>query len=256
MVERVIAAALKRGELTSGQTVVEASSGNTGIALASYCVPRGFSVEIFVSDHIADEKKQKIRGLGAELIEVDTSKNSEAEIEAAKERGSQPGSYYFNQFENPHHMQAYKESLAEEIVMQLKRAQVKVDVLLGGVGTGASLRAVADVLRSCHNTALEVYPVFPMVYPTVIEGVHPVQLRGAFKIWSEREEGFESGEHFVSDNDAVKGMRVLYKEEQLLVGPCSGALYIAASRFASSAKNILLILSDTGDRYGHLLRMA
>jgi len=211
MVGRTLDLMAEEGKLTDVHTIVEASSGNTGSALAYEGGRRGYKVIICIASHISEQKKKKIRSYGAEVKEFDVTKNTEAEIEGAAQLGKEKGTFFFNQFSNPYHVQAYKKSLASEILQQLESQRVKINYLLGGVGTGASLIAVGSVLKQEHNSKLDIYAVSPQVYPTKIEGLHPGHLRGDFPIWKMRPNRFEKSRLFIEDDQALRGCEILKK---------------------------------------------
>ena len=241
--------------ISENTTIVEASSGNTGIALAYACAKRSLKAIICVADHISTEKKNRIREYKAELREFDVSNNTEAEIEAAASIGKRDGFHFFNQFENPHHLDAYKKTLAAEILQQLSSKEITIDFLVAGIGSGASLRAVGETLREKHNTELKIVGISPETYPTKIEGLHPGHIRGDFKIWQERPEGFESDRLFLSDDQAIEGAIDLRNKHNLDVGPCSGAQYHAVLNMLDTKGNYLLLFSDNGDRYKSMYDM-
>ncbi len=243
------------GELKKGDVVVEASSGNTGISLAKACFERGLHAIICVASHISAEKKNRIIELGAELKELSTSNNTEAEIEEARRLGALPGHVFFNQFENPYHLEGYKQTLVPELLIQLEERKVRIDTLLAGIGTGASIRAVGEELRKRHNPSLEVFGVSPHAHQTKIEGLHPGHVRGDFPIWRQRKSGFENGRILVRDKNAVRGAILLENLHGMVVGPCSGALYHALSLLPKARRrNVLVLFSDSGDRYQGLYR--
>ena len=249
MVDHTLDLLIQNQNITTETIIVEASSGNTGIALASACAKRNLKAIICVAQHISADKKQNIIELGAELREFDTSSDTEAEIKAASELGKEDGFHFFNQFENPHHVDAYKETLGNEIIDQLNLKQIQIDYLIAGVGSGASLRAVGELLREKHNSELKIIAVSPDKHPTKIEGLHPGHIRGDFKIWKNRPKRFEDDRLFLSDKDAIRGAIELKNKFNLEVGPCSGGLYHVVLNVLDTRGNYLLLFSDSGDRY-------
>lgn len=247
MVGGVLSMAIAEGSLSEGMEIVEASSGNTGAALAAAGAHLGFAVRIFVSSLISVEKTAMIEALGAKVERIDVSLGR-SEIEMANSYAHDTEAYFFNQFENPHHLQAYKVTLAQELLAQLESQGIKVDHFVGGVGTGAGIRAVGEILRERHNPELKIWATVPAVSPTDIEGLHPGHLRkeGYFRIWRERLPGFESAIEHVADEDAYRRIFELERLSGIKVGPASGAYLHVASKLDGV---VLVLFTDTGDKY-------
>jgi cysteine synthase len=240
------------GVIRPGNTIVEASSGNTGIALAYFGIKLGYQITIFVDARISDFKKNQIRQLGATLLEIDCTRNPEANIELAQEISTGKNTFWFNQFGNPFHVQAYYETLGKETLEQLKFLSVRIDYLVAGLGSGGSILGLGHKLRETHNSEIKIFAVSPSQSPTSIEGLHPGHIRGDFPLWKLRESGFEEGRIFINDRDAITEAINLEKNESLSVGPCSGAVLYAALKKISLPGNYLLLFSDSGNRYRKL----
>ena len=247
MVGGVLSRAIAEGSLKEGMEIVEASSGNTGAALAAAGAQLGFAVRIFVSSLISVEKTAMIETLGASVERVDVSLGL-SEIEMAFAYAHDSGAYFFNQFENRHHLQAYKDTLAQELLGQLESQGIKVDHFVGGVGTGAGIRAVGEMLAERHNPELKIWATVPAISPTDIEGLRPGHLRneGYFRIWRERLPGFESAIEHVADADAYWRIFELERLSGIKVGPASGAYLQVASKLDGI---VLVLFTDTGDKY-------
>lgn len=248
MVERVLACAISEGDLRTGMEIVEASSGNTGAALAYAGSRLGFNVRIFVASSVSPEKIQMIKSFGAEVHEVDIEQGQGSEVQCAASYARDTGSYLFNQFENRHHVDAYKETLGAEILLQLESEKIIIEHFVGGVGSGGSIRALGELLRERHNESLKVWATVPAVYPSDIEGLNPGHLRkeGHFKIWLDRPPNFETGLFEVNDEDAFREMLSLKNAAGIYVGPASGScLHVARQLFG----NVLIVLTDTGSKY-------
>ena len=237
----------RSGELEKGTTIVEASSGNTGIALAKVGQELGYRVIICVADSIAEEKKKRIRNYGAELREFDNSEDPNAEINAAIELGKEY--FFFNQIETPHNPESYYHTLGKEVVEQLRGTTI--DHFVAGVGTGGSLIGLARRLREDHNPQLKIFAAGALVHPTKIEGLHPGHIRGDFRIWKERPYNFEEDYILIPDEEAIKHAIELQRTENLSVGPSSGAVLATALRLNLKG-NTLLLFADSGDRYQEL----
>ncbi len=255
MKDRMVGAVLdileNKKELQHAMTIVEASSGNTGIALAKVGVERGYSVVICTPDSNVPEKRKLMRQYGADVREFNTQIDTEADINAARELGKQKGWYFFNQFENPYHTQAYYNSFGAEIIEQLKEMNVVIDTVVGGVGTGGSLVGLIQRLREEHNPLLKIYAVGPKQSPSKIEGLHPGHIRGYFKIWKDRPTPFEENHILIDNEEAIKRAIELSSREKLEVGPSSGAVLEAALNLPLSG-NCLLLFCDNGNRYQNL----
>ena len=242
----------KAGLIHPGDAIVEASSGNTGIALAFWGLQFGYQIIICVDSRVCIFKKNKIKELGAELIECDCTQDSEACIKAASKIGKSSKAFWFNQFDNPFHVHAYYETLGNEVVQQLNTLSIRIDYLIAGLGSGGSILGLGYKLRQQHNAALKVFAVSPLQNPTLIEGLHPGHIRGDFPIWTERDSNFESERIFVSDDKALKQAIDLASKGSISVGPCSGAVMYTALNEIFLQGNYLLLFSDRGDRYQEL----
>lgn len=247
MVESVLTCAVREGELKEGMEIVEASSGNTGAALASGARRLGCLARIFVSSLVSSEKIAMIEALGAKVERIDVRGGAVSEVELAGAYAREHGAYFFNQFENPHHIQAYKNTLGVELLAQIGERAIKVDHFVGGVGSGAAIRAVGEILRERHNAELKIWATIPAVSPTDIEGLHPGHLRreGFFKIWRERPAAFESGIDEVIDSDAYREIFLL-EDAGINVGPASGACLYGARKQSGV---VLVLLTDRGEKY-------
>ncbi len=250
MVANVLELALKSGALVKGQEIVEASSGNTGVALAYVGRSLGFKVRVFVASGISPEKIGAIQNHGAAVEKIDVDSGKVSEITCAAHYAKAHGAYFFNQFENPFHIPSYKQVMCPEIVRKASDLGIRIDHFVGGIGSGASLRAVGEFLRAHHNPKLEVHAVAPEIYPSDIEGLNPGHLRkeGHFKIWRDRESDFENGVTYVRDGDAYQSLMLLESDTQLQVGPATGACLWGANNLPLRG-NILILLTDHGKKY-------
>ena len=251
MVEGVIRKSEESGKLRKGMTIVEASSGNTGISLAKVGRDFGYKVVVCVSSAISPEKRKLMHLHGAEVLEYDTS-GKDVQIDSARQLGSQPGYFHLNQFSNPFHAQAYYDTLGAETIEQLDKSGVTIDVLVAGVGTGASIIGLGRRLRENHNERLKIYGVGPEADVTVMEGLHPGHTRSDFEIWANRPSGFETGFIRISDGAAIDYARKL-NLFGYSAGVSSGALLTASLNHIDDRGNYLMLFGDNSSRYKHLL---
>ncbi len=237
--------------LQKGMTIVEASSGNTGIALSRAGMEFGYNIVICMPKHISADKKQIIREYRAKILEYDTTTYTEADINAARELGKKPGWYFLNQFENPYHVKAYYQSLGQEVCDQAKAKNISIDGVVAGVGTGASLIGLAKRLREEYPSC-RIYAVSPKASPTKIEGLHPGQIRGDFKIWLNRPKPFEQQRIFIEDKEAITHFQKL-NQQNFSVGISSGAILAATLKYIRRPGNYVLLFHDSSNRYTKLL---
>lgn len=247
---RMLHLALKNGSLKPNSEIVEASSGNTGVALALAGRELGFNVRIFVAAGISPIKIAAIEKYGACVEKVQINNAADSEIEKAAQYAKAKGAYLFNQFENPFHIEAYKETLCSELLIQLKESGIRIDHFVGGIGSGASLRAVGETLRAEHNSKIEIHAVAPAIYPSDIEGLNPGHLRrqGHFKIWCDRQSSFEKETIYAQDCNAYKAIVALTADSGLSAGPATGACLWVAQHLQTNG-NVLLLLTDAGEKY-------
>ncbi|WP_411083599.1 cysteine synthase A [Streptomyces sp. cmx-18-6] len=249
----MIEAAEKRGELTPGSTVVEATSGNTGISLAALCAARGYTCVIVLPDNATNERVQLLRAFGAEVVRTPHEQGYAAAIEKAQEiHRERPGSWFACQHENPDNVQAHYATTGPEI---WNDTEGRVDVLVCGVGTGGTLSGTARYLRE-RNPDLRVVAVEPVRSPVLSEGwggLHRIPgLNGGFVADTTDVEVIDEVVT-VSDDEAFATARFLARTFGLLVGVSSGAAAHACrllvERPAYAGKTIVTVFPDTGERY-------
>ncbi len=237
----MIEGAEKRGELTPDKTIVEASSGNTGIGLAMVAAYKGYRLKIVMPESMSVERRRVMQAFGAEVILTPAEEGMNGAIARAEEMGREPGYYHPNQFANPDNVRAHYEGTGEEILRQVE----DIDVLVAGIGTGGTITGVGKRLR-------EAYPDITVVgvepYPkSLIQGLRNLQdfLPPILDL------SVIDRKINVEDGCAFNTVRVLANIEGLFVGMSSGAAVHAALQVAEEMKKgrVVVILPDRGDRY-------
>lgn len=243
----------QKGTLKKGGTVIEPTSGNTGIGLAAVCTARGYKAIIVMPDTMSVERIKLIKSFGAEIVLTDGKKGMKGAIEEAERLNKEiKGSIIAGQFDNPANPKAHYETTAPEIYNDLNG---KVDVFVAGVGTGGTLSGIGIYLKQ-KNPAIKVIAVEPQSSPVLTKGesgVHKIQGIGAGFVPGNLDTTVYDEVIAVSDDDAFEYARKICKNEGLSVGISSGAALCAAIKIAkreeNKGKNIVVLLPDTGSRY-------
>ena len=248
----MIDAAEKSGELQAGGTIVEATSGNTGIALAMVGSSRGYKVILTMPESMSKERRMLLRAFGAELVLTEAAKGMKGAVEKAEEIAAENGAVQVKQFDNPANLEVHRRTTAEEI---WKDTEGSVDALVSGIGTGGTISGVGQVLKE-RKGEVKVFAVEPQESAILnggAPGPHKIQGLGANFVPSvlDREVYDE-----VVDIDAETSMeraRNVARTEGLLVGISSGAAIEAAARIGAreefAGKTIVVIVPDFGERY-------
>ena len=248
---QMIESAEKRGLIQPGGTIIEPTSGNTGIGLAAMAVPRGYRVILTMPDTMSMERRLLLKAYGAELVLI---KGGMAEAVAKAEELAKeiPGSWIAGQFDNPDNPQAHYETTGPEI---WEDTEGNVDIFLATVGTGGTLSATARYLKE-KNPNIKVIAVEPAASPLLSggqAGPHKIQGIGANFIPNNLDRSIYDEVITVSDEDALATSRQLAKTEGILVGISSGAAGWAAMQVAkrpeNAGKTLVAVLTDTGERY-------
>jgi len=245
----IINAAEKEGKLKKGYTIIEASSGNTGIALSMVASAKGYKIIIVMPENMSVERKQMMQAFGAKLVLTSKSGSLKEAIEKAEQLGKDPKTFVARQFSNPNNIKA-QEKTGKEIQEQIG----PVDALVAGVGTGGTLVGISKIMKKI-NPKLKVIAVEPEEAAVMFGG-------SDVKIKEHKIQGIGDGfipqlldmkkvdEVFtVSSEEAVEMARKLSKEYGLLVGISSGANMLVALRVAKKYKKVVTVLPDRGERY-------
>jgi len=242
-----------KGQLKSGATIIEPTSGNTGIGLAAIGVPRGYRVILTMPDTMSVERRKLLSAYGAEIVLTPGAKGMKGAIEKAEELAAQIShSFIPSQFDNPANPAAHSATTGPEI---LQDTNGHVDVFVAGVGTGGTLTGTASYLRR-HIPTLQTVAVEPAASPLLSmgkAGSHGLQGIGANFVPSNLDRTLIDEVFTVKEEEAYATARNLARAEGLLVGISSGAALYAASELAkrpgNKGKVIVVLLPDTGDRY-------
>ena len=242
-----------RGALKSGATIIEPTSGNTGVGLAMVATIKGYHLMLTMPETMSIERRNLLKALGAEIVLTDGLAGMAGSIAKAQElRASIPGSVILQQFENPSNAQIHTLTTGEEIWTD---TDGKVDVFVAGVGTGGTICGVARALKK-HNPDVYIVAVEPESSPVLeggVEGPHRIQGIGANFIPAIYDASVVDEVFPVPDDEAIRGGRELASAEGLLAGISSGAAVYAARLLAQrpefADKKIVVLLPDTGERY-------
>ena len=243
----------KQGKLNADSVIIEPTSGNTGIGLASVAAARGYRIIIVMPETMSVERRQLMKAYGAELVLTDGTKGMKGAIEEAErlERET-PGGIVMGQFVNPSNPKAHFETTGPEIY---RDTEGKVDIFVAGVGTGGTLSGVGRYLKS-KDPKVQIVAVEPADSPVLSKGEagsHKIQGIGAGFVPDVLDTKIYSEVIGVENDDAFKYGRLVGKKEGILVGISSGAAVCAAVELAkreeNAGKTIVALLPDTGDRY-------
>ena len=249
----MIRRAIEAGDIVEGTTIIEPTSGNTGIALAACCAAQNLKLILTMPESMSIERRKLLKAFGAELVLTPASLGMSGAIAKADELKSEiPNSIVLQQFKNPSNPEIHMLTTAEEI---LRDTDKKLDAFVAAVGTGGTLSGVSKVLKE-HIANIAIFAVEPLnsaVLSGKAAGPHAIQGIGAGFIPDTLDTTVYGEVIKVSNEDAINTAKMLSREEGLLVGISAGANVFATMQIASrdefKGKTLLTILCDTGERY-------
>ncbi|MGN0765751.1 MAG: cysteine synthase A [Christensenellales bacterium] len=249
----MITEAEKSGKLNTGSTIIEPTSGNTGIGLAAVGTARGYRVIIVMPETMSVERRQLIKAYGAEIVLSDGSKGMKGAIEKANQLAETiEDSFVPSQFDNPANPKAHFTSTGVEIFQD---TDGEVDVFVAGVGTGGTITGVGQYLKSKKPSVkvVAVEPATSAVLSTGVAGAHKIQGIGAGFVPKVLDTTVYDQIITISNEEAFEKGKLIASTEGVLVGISSGAALAAAIQLAKqdeyAGKNIVVLLPDSGDRY-------
>ena len=249
----MIIEAEKSGRLKPGGTIIEPTSGNTGVGLAMTAAARGYKAIMVMPESMSVERRKLLAALGAELVLTDKSLGMKGSLDKADQLAREiPGSIIAGQFENPANPQIHYETTAPEI---WRDTDGKLDIFVSAFGTGGTVTGVGRYLKE-KDPSIRIVGVEPAASPLVTEGKagpHKIQGIGANFVPEVLDVDIMDEIITVTDDDALNTMKELARTEGLLTGVSSGAALYAAGQVAAreenAGKRIVVVLPDTGERY-------
>ncbi|NIP40250.1 MAG: pyridoxal-phosphate dependent enzyme [Candidatus Aenigmarchaeota archaeon] len=245
----IIEAAEREGKLKKGYTIVEASSGNTGISLSMVAAAKGYKMIVVMPRNMSEERKQMMRAFGAKLVLTSKAGSLKECIEKAEKIAKKPKTFTARQFSNPNNIRA-QEKTGEEILKEIG----PVDAVVAGVGTGGTLMGISNVMRKV-NPKLKVIAIEPEEAAVMFGGSdvkiseHSIQGIGDGFIPQLIDKKRVDRTVIVGSEEAVEMARKLSKEYGLLVGISAGANMLVALKLAKMYDKIATVLPDRGERY-------
>lgn len=241
------------GRLKPGSVIIEPTSGNTGIGLASVAAARGYRIILVMPDTMSVERRQLMKAYGAELVLTDGTKGMKGAIARAQELAEEiPDSFLPGQFINPANPRAHRESTGPEIY---RDTEGEIDIFVAGVGTGGTITGVGEYLKA-QKPDIQIVAVEPASSPVLsagTAGAHKIQGIGAGFVPDVLNTEIYDEIITVEDKNAFSTGKLIGRQEGILVGISSGAAVWAAAEVArrpeNEGKTIVVLLPDTGDRY-------
>lgn len=245
--------ATEKGVISKGATIIEPTSGNTGIGLAAACVSMGYKAVLVMPDTMSVERQQLLKAYGAKIVLTEGAKGMLGSIEKAKElKESTPNSFIPSQFDNPHNPESHILSTGPEIY---EDTEGKADIFIACIGTGGTVSGIGRYLKEKIKD-IKIIGVEPFDSPLITKGTagpHGIQGIGANFIPENLDMSVIDEVVTVKTEDAFDACKVFAQKEGLLVGISSGAALCAAEKIAkreeNKGKNIVVLLPDSGERY-------
>jgi cysteine synthase A len=250
----MIEAAERAGILKAGDTIVEPTSGNTGIALAFVCAARGYQLILTMPESMSIERRKILSVLGAEIVLTPAQEGMKGAVKRAEEMSTERKAFMPQQFENPANPAIHRRSTAEEV---WEATDGQVDIFIAGVGTGGTITGVGSILKE-RKPEVEIVAVEPAESPVLSggsSGAHGIQGIGAGFVPAVLDTGLIDRTIQVKTEEAKALARSLAREEGIFVGISSGAAMKAAHHVDKEVegKTIVVVFPDTGERYLSLL---
>ena len=245
----IINAAENEGKLKEGYTIVEASSGNTGISLAMIAAVKGYNITVVMPENMSEERKQMMKAFGAKLILTSKSGSLQESMEKAEEIAKEPNTFYTRQFDNPNNIRAHIKT-GKEILNEIG----PVDAVVAGVGTGGTLVGISTVMKEV-NPKVKIIAVEPEEAAVMFGGSdvrigeHHIQGIGDGFIPQLIDMSKVDNVITVGSKEAVDMAKKLSKEHGLLVGISAGANVLASLKVAKAYDKVVTVLPDRGERY-------
>lgn len=243
----------KTGKLKEGSVIIEPTSGNTGIGLASIAAAKGYRIILTMPETMSVERRNLLKAYGAEVVLTEGAKGMKGAIAKAEELAAElPDSFIPSQFENPVNPTAHRTTTGPEI---WEDTEGQVDIFVAGVGTGGTVTGIGEFLKE-KNPDIKIVAVEPATSPVLSKGTagpHKIQGIGAGFVPATLNTKIYDEVITIENDDAFKTGRLFGKAEGVLIGISSGAALhaaeILAKRPENKGKNIVVLLPDTGDRY-------
>ena len=241
---QIIKDAEEKEEIKQGFTVIEATSGNMGVALTAISSLKGYKSLMVMPDNTSKSKKELMKKYGAKIILTSATDGMRGSLERVKEIiNCNEKMFYVNQFENASSVTAHKNTTAPEIYSQMNG---RIDAVIAGIGSGGTITGIAEYLKSV-NRSIEIIGVLPKSLPNNIQGI------GSGFIPNILNMDLLNSILYVTDEEAEKSREILSKTDSVFIGPSSGAVISAGKKLGSldeyQDKNIVMIFADSGERY-------
>lgn len=249
-VKYILQSLMDQGKLKKGDTVIEQTSGNTGIGLSMAGAALGLKIVIVMPESMSLERRQLMKAYGAELVLTDKSKGMQGSKEKSEELAKERNAIIFGQFTNPANVKAHEETTALEILKDLP----DLDAFVAGVGTGGTVTGISNILKK-ENSEITIWAVEPKVSPLLSQGnagSHKIQGIGANFVPAVFSADNVDEFFLVSNEEAMEEAVSLARNEGILAGISSGANVFAARQLAKKlgkGKKVVTVLPDTGERY-------